>query len=254
MTDNLVLDYPIPVSGAFNIGVLHTGLGGMAGHANYAPCSLGDLVNKGYDYWALGHVHQASVLHEKPYVVFSGNLQGRHVRETGAKGARLVTVEDNEVVELLSVPCDVVRWVVMPVSLKDAESIADVTDRVRDALESAVANKAQGKLLACRILLEGRTEVHAQLVASEDQVLAEARAGALGLGDEVAWVEKVVIATQPTVDPQSLAQREDAIGELQRMLQDATSDDELLSRLEGDIGELVPGCHTKCVRKLRIGS
>lgn len=239
VTDNLVLDYPIPVSGAFNIGVLHTGLGGMAGHANYAPCSLGDLVNKGYDYWALGHIHQASVLHEKPYVVFPGNLQGRHVRETGAKGASLVIVEDNEVVELQSVPCDVVRWVMLPVSLKDADNIADVIERVRDALESAVANEAQGRLLACRILLEGRTEVHAQLVASEDQVLAEARAGALGLGDEVAWVEKVVIATQPTVDPQSLAQREDAIGELQRMLQDATSDEELRSRLEGDIGELV---------------
>ena len=239
VTDNLVLDYPVSVSGAFNIGVLHTGLGGMAGHANYAPCSLDDLVNKGYDYWALGHVHQASVLHEKPYVVFPGNLQGRHVRETGAKGARLVTVKDNEVVELLSTPCDVVRWVVLPVSLKDADNIGDVTERVRDALESAIANEAEGRLLACRILLEGRTEVHAQLVASEDQVLAEARAGALGLGDEVAWVEKVEIATQPIVEPQSLAQREDAIGELQRMLQDAASDDELLSRLEGDIGELV---------------
>ena len=239
VTDNLVLDYPLPVSGAFNIGVLHTGLGGMTGHANYAPCSLDDLVNKGYDYWALGHVHQASILHEKPCVVFSGNLQGRHVGETGAKGARLVTVEDNEVVELLSVPCDVVRWAVLPVSLKDADSIGDVTERIRDALESAAANEAEGRLLVCRILLEGRTEVHAQLVASEDQVLAEARAGALGLGDEVAWVEKVVIATQPAVDPQSLVQREDAIGELQRMFQDAANDDEILSRIEGDIGELV---------------
>ena len=239
VTDNLVLDYPLPVSGAFNIGVLHTGLGGMTGHANYAPCSLDDLVNKGYDYWALGHVHQASVLHEKPYVVFSGNLQGRHVRETGAKGAKLVTVEENEVVELLSVPCDVVRWVVLPVLLNEADSIGDVTERVRGALESAVANEAEGRLLTCRVLLEGRAEVHAQLVASEDQVLAEARAGALALGDEVAWVEKVVIATQPAVDSQFLAQREDAIGELQRMLLDAASDDELLSRIEGDIGVLV---------------
>ena len=79
VTDNLVLDYPTPVSGAFNIGVLHTGLGGMGGHANYAPCSLNDLVNKGYDYWALGHVHQAATLHERPHIVYSGNLQGRHV-------------------------------------------------------------------------------------------------------------------------------------------------------------------------------
>ena len=239
VTDNLVPDYPRPVSGTFNIGVLHTALGGRKGHDNYAPCSLDELVNKGYDYWALGHVHQAAVLHERPHIVFSGNLQGRHVRETGIKGAYLVAVEEKEITELACVPCDVVRWVVLPVPLNDAESIGDVTDRVRGALESAVANEADGRLLACRIVFEGRTEVHEQLVASEDQVLAEARASALGLGNEVAWIEKIDIATEAVVDRQTLAQREDAIGELQRMLQDAGTDDELLAQIKSDIGQLV---------------
>ena len=86
VTDNLVPGYPLPIDGAFNIGVLHTALGRMGEHANYAPCSLEELVAKGYDYWALGHVHQGQVLHEQPHVVFPGNLQGRHVRETGPKG------------------------------------------------------------------------------------------------------------------------------------------------------------------------
>ena len=239
VTENLVPDYPAPVSGAFNIGVLHTGLGGMGGHANYAPCSFDDLANKGYDYWALGHVHQAEVLHEQPYIVFPGNLQGRHVRETGAKGAHLVTVEDSEIVDLEAVPCDVVRWAVLSVPLNDAANLGDVTDSVREALEAAVANQADGRLLACRIRLEGRTEVHAQLIASEEQVLAAARASALGLGDEVAWVEKVVIATNATLDPEILAQREDAIGALQQMLQAATSDEALLAEIEDDISALV---------------
>ena len=239
VTENLVPDYPAPVSGAFNIGVLHTGLGGMGGHANYAPCSFDDLANKGYDYWALGHVHQAEVLHEQPHIVFPGNLQGRHVRETGAKGAHLVTVEDSEIVDLEAVPCDVVRWAVLSVPLNDAANLGDVTDSVREALEDAVANQADGRLLACRIRLEGRTEVHAQLIASEEQVLAAARASALGLGDEVAWVEKVVIATKATLDPEILAQREDAIGALQQMLQAATSDEALLAEIEDDISALV---------------
>jgi DNA repair protein SbcD/Mre11 len=238
VTGNLVPDYPAPVSGAFNIGVLHTGLGGMGGHENYAPCAIEDLTNKGYDYWALGHVHQASVLHEKPHVVFPGNLQGRHARETGAKGASLVTVEDGDIVELTTVPCDVVRWAVLTVSLDNAEKVGDVIDQVHDAVEAA-ANEADGRLLACRIVLEGRTAVHDQLVASEDRMLAEARAGALGLGDEVAWVEKVVISTEPEVDAQTLAEREDAIGELQRLLQEATGDTDLLAQIEDDIGRLV---------------
>lgn len=239
ITENLVPNYPAPVSGAFNIGVLHTGLGGMGGHENYAPCSLDDLTNKGYDYWALGHVHQASVLHETPHVVFPGNLQGRHARETGAKGACLITVEDGEIINLTEIPCDVVRWAVLSVSLRDAQSIGEVIDRIRDAVESAVANEADGRLLACRIELEGRTAVHDQLVASEERMLAEARAGALGLGDEVAWVEKVVMNTEPEVDAKTLAQREDAIGELQRLLQEATADTALLAQIEDDIGKLI---------------
>jgi DNA repair exonuclease SbcCD nuclease subunit len=239
ITDNLVPDYPAPVTGAFNIGVLHTGLGGMGGHENYAPCALEDLTNKGYDYWALGHVHQASVLHERPYVVFPGNLQGRHARETGAKGASLVTVEDGDIVDVTTVPCDVVRWAVLPVSLGSAETVGDVIDRIRDTVETAVANEADGRLLACRIVLQGRTAVHNRLVASEDRMLAEARAAALGLGDEVAWVEKVVITTEPEIDAQTLAEREDAIGELQRLLQEAIGDAALLTQIEDDIGKLV---------------
>ena len=238
ITDNLALTYPEPVAGAFNIGVLHTGLGGMGGHENYAPCSLNDLVNKGYHYWALGHVHQAEVLNEQPHIVFSGNLQGRHVRETGGKGACLVTVENGEIVDLVTLHSDVVRWAVVPVSLDDSTSIGEAADRVRDAIENAVANLADGRLLACRIQLQGRTEIHEQLLAAEDHLLAEARSNALGLGDDVAWVEKVVIATEPEIDPQTLAEREDAIGELRRMLQEAGTDTDLLQQFEADIGEM----------------
>ena len=38
------------------------------------------------------------VLNERPHVVFPGNLQGRHVRELGAKGACLVSVQEGEIV------------------------------------------------------------------------------------------------------------------------------------------------------------
>ncbi len=239
VTDNLALSYPEPAPGAFNIGVLHTGLGGLEGHANYAPCTLDDLLNRGYDYWALGHVHGRAILHERPYVVFPGNLQGRHVRETGVKGAYLVTVEDGAVADLDIVACDVVRWAVLAVPLDGADSMGTVTDRIRDALDAAISGEADGRLLACRVVLEGRTALHARLVAAAEHLLAEARASALGLGDGLAWVEKVVVETAPTVDPQTLARREDAVGELQRMLQEAPADRELLSRIEGDIGELV---------------
>ena len=239
VTDNLALAYPDPVNGAFNIGVLHTGLGGMGGHENYAPCSLNDLVNKGYDYWALGHVHQAQVLNERPHIVFPGNLQGRHVRETGTKGASLVTVEGGEVMDLVTLHSDVVRWSLVPVDMENATNIGEAVDRVRHAIENAVATFADGRMLACRIELRGRTEIHGQLLAAEDRLLAEARSSALGLGEDTAWVEKVVIATESVLSPETLAEREDAIGELQRMLQEAGTDADLLHEIETDVGEMI---------------
>ena len=239
VADNLAAAYPAPVPGAFNIGVLHTGLGGLGGHENYAPCTLADLVNKGYDYWALGHVHQAQVLAERPHVVFPGNLQGRHVREAGPKGACLVSVEDGEVTGVETLPCDVVRWAVVAVDLARIGSVAEAEDRIREAIESAAADRADGRLLACRVHLQGRTEVHDALLAADDRLLAEARSNALGLGDDAAWIEKIVVATEPEIDPRTLAEREDAIGELLRMLPEADGDPRLLQPLRDDVGELI---------------
>jgi DNA repair exonuclease SbcCD nuclease subunit len=91
---NLALEYPSPVTGFFNIGVLHTALDGREGHAPYAPCKIDDLVARGYDYWALGHIHKRESVNgnRHPRIEFPGNLQGRHVREVGATGEPLLSV------------------------------------------------------------------------------------------------------------------------------------------------------------------
>ena len=239
ITDNLALNYPEPTPDTFNIGVLHTGLGGRGGHQNYAPCTLDDLIHKGYDYWALGHVHQAAILNERPHVVFPGNLQGRHIRETGSKGAVLVTVDGGEVVDVGPVASEVVSWAVVPVDLASTGSLGEVFDRMRDAIEEAVKGTAEGRLLACRIELRGRTGMHGDLLAADERLLAEARSSALALGEERAWVEKVVVATTPAADPELLKQRGDAVGELLSILGEARSDGELVEKLKADIGELV---------------
>jgi DNA repair protein SbcD/Mre11 len=236
ITDNLVPAYPSPLASCFNIGVLHTGLGGMDGHANYAPCAMEDLTNKGYDYWALAHVHQAAVLHERPHVVFCGNLQGRHIRECGPKGAALIAVEDGQVADVSPLQVDCVRWIHLPVRVDECSAAADAIDLVREAIEAAVARKAEGRLLVCRVELTGQTQLHGELLASADHLLAEARASALGLGEEVAWIERFVIAT---ANPESTASRKHALGELQRMMEVAASDFELQAQLALDIGDLV---------------
>ncbi|MCS3731355.1 metallophosphoesterase family protein [Bradyrhizobium betae] len=238
VSDNLVPAYPQPLPGLFNIGLLHTGLGGMSGHLNYAPCSMDELVNKGYDYWALAHVHQAAILHREPYVVFCGNLQGRHIRETGPKGASLVSVRDGQIEDIASIHADVVRWALIRVSAEGSHHASDLVDRIRAVIVHAVENDAEGRLLACRIELTGKTELHGPLLSSVERITAEARSSALSLGEEAAWIERIVIKTEP-VGNSAGALRADALGDLQRIIEQASADSQLVEQMETAIGELV---------------
>lgn len=237
VTENLAAAYPAPASGYFNVGVLHTGLGGMGGHANYAPCTIDDLINKGYDYWALAHVHQGAVLRENPHIVFCGNLQGRHIRETGAKAAQLIAVEDGAIESISPIHVDVVRWVHIQVAIADCIRLGDVVDQIKNCIEHS-ASQSDGRLIACRIELTGKTELHGELLASGPQLLAEARAAALALGDEVAWIERLVISTGSMTSARESIQGDD-LSDLQNMMGQASGDDELKAQLAADIGELI---------------
>ncbi len=121
VTDDLSKHYPAARSGLFNIGLLHTCATGRDGHARYAPCTIDGLLTKRYDYWALGHIHKREVLHTDPCIVFPGNIQGRHIGETGAKGCMLVTVHDNHRVEVEFRCLDVLRWERCSVDATEAE-------------------------------------------------------------------------------------------------------------------------------------
>ena len=229
--ENLAKAYPAPRPGAFNIGVLHTGLSGSEDHAPYAPCTLAELRDKGYDYWALGHIHKPAVLHEGPHIVFSGNVQGRHIRETGPRGAMLVTVEDGVVAAVRHEALDVVRWEVLHCPAERCETLSDLHSEIRTLIARAVDKRSDGRLLACRIEITGKTPAHHSILAAREEVLAEARAAALGLGNEAAWVEKVVVKTRRPGG----AQRDPALVEAMGTLDEARSDERLLRELRDQL-------------------
>lgn len=235
VTSDLSSRYPEPKRGLFNIGLLHTALEGRAGHATYAPCRLSALVDRGYDYFALGHVHTREVLCEEPWIVFPGNLQGRHARETGAKGATLVTVENERVRSVEHRALDEVRWHVAEANVADERSVDGVLERVRDTLNRAV-EASEGRLAAIRVRVYGATAAHEQLMARLEQLTQEVRALSLDLAGE-AWLEKVELATTPLAHAE-LREREDAIGELLRGVSGIAHDEAALSELAAELAEL----------------
>src|ERR1700730_9726532 len=143
ITEDLAAKYPPPVPGFFNIGVLHTNLAGISEHANYAPCSLEALKNKGYQYWALGHVHNRQILCTDPYIIYPGNIQGRHGKEQGEKSCELVTVADAGTVSIEPISTSVVPWIEAEVDASRCQTADDVYEKVRAALEGLISKGAE---------------------------------------------------------------------------------------------------------------
>jgi exonuclease SbcD len=215
--ENLADAYPPGDPARFDIGLLHTSLDGRPPHDDYAPCSVDTLRSRGYQYWALGHVHRREEVAQDPWIVFPGNLQGRHIREAGPKGCTLVSVENGEVTDVESRVVDVVRWATVSVDLSDASSADASIDAVRQALEKEQL-ASDDRLLAARLVLEGRSAAHTALVREPERWMQEYRAQASSLPGPGVWLEKVKLETKRPVDLGAELDRDDALGDLLRMV------------------------------------
>ena len=213
LAEDLVPRYPAPLAGLFNVGLLHTSCDGRATqHKTYAPCTVEELVQKGYDYWALGHVHAHAVLHERPHIVFPGNTQGRHIKETGPKGCVVVTVGSDVRVE--HVPLDVVRWKLIEIQLGADDDLEALYARARAAFDEA-RREAEGRLCAARLSVTGACRAHAAIAGDLKQVEAELRRLTFEWPDEL-WLEEVRLRTRPPLDLDALRASEGFLGELLR--------------------------------------
>lgn len=258
VTTNLAIGYPVPTTGHFNIGVLHTALEGYASHATYAPCTVDELHAKGYDYWALGHVHEFEQWIGASTIVFPGNLQGRNVKERGRRGAVMVTVDDAGDVAVERIFIDVLRWEHLALDASDCETLADVVLKTGRALE--VLLETDGEVpRAARITIQGNTKAHGALFGQEAQLRSEVLAQIASIGNERLWLEKVRIATRPLVDAEKLHERMDAFTDLQAILEEAASDVNFIEELQTalapfaakaplDLQEAVP-----LIEKIRTG-
>ncbi len=248
--DNLASTYPEPLAGWLNIGVLHTALEGYAAHANYAPCSVAELSAKGYDYWALGHVHEHAVIQTAPWIVFPGNLQGRHIRETGPRGAVMVNADNAGILAVERVLVESLRWEVVTVDASEAGTLQDVIRLVGGAFERLLAATPEHLFLSVRVCIQGRTRAHGELFGLESHLREEILGQAAGQGSDRLWVEKVRLETLPLIDGGALALRTDALADLQRLLEQAPTDSDFLQSLMDDLRPMVDKAPLELIRRL----
>ncbi len=232
--ENLVQQYPAAMPGLLNIGMLHTSLTGREGHANYAPCTQQDLERLGYDYWALGHVHQREAVSHEPPIHFSGNVQGRHIRETGPKGALLVEMDRSGNARTTFQALDAVRWERLIIDAAGMSHGHELLDAFDEHASRALAESG-GRLLAARVVITGETKLHAALIARREMQRAELTAKAESLPGDL-WLEKLEVQTRP-IRAKGPHDRSGATGELMHLLNEAAQDRALL---EPHMSQLAP--------------
>lgn len=243
--ENLAADYPPAVKGWLNLGLLHTGLELESEHARYAPCTLDDLRGKGYDYWALGHIHQRQQLAPAPHVAYSGNIQGRHIRETGAKGVLIVDAEPGDAPRAEFHPVDVLRWETISADVSAAADQEECLSRLEQAVQSAAALH-EGYPLAMRILLQGVTPAHETLQAKFEQFEGDLRGQVADWTGGLGWVEKIRLHTR---SPHLAAHGNTPLGLIRRVAQELAAAEDF-GELFPELGEL----KRKLPAELRNGS
>ncbi|EAF3891947.1 exonuclease SbcCD subunit D [Listeria monocytogenes] len=88
-------EYKIQGDADFHIALLHgSEVSSSEEHDVYAPFRVQEISRKGFDYWALGHIHKRQLLAESPSIYYPGNIQGRNRKESGEKGASIVTLSE----------------------------------------------------------------------------------------------------------------------------------------------------------------
>jgi len=230
--ENLALGFKADKKAPFNIGVLHSNLGGDPNHDNYAPCVIDDLISSGMDYWALGHIHNRAIKRENhPTVVYPGNPQGRSLRETGPRGCYLVRVDESGQVTLEFHETDSVRWLIEDIDISDRSTENDLIDRLlsrRDAVRAADHNL--GKILTIR--LTGRGALHKALQRPENiiDITEEMRSGESERKDFV-WLDSIRVNTRPEIDIENRRRMDDFVGDFLKAAERLRRDENAAARL-----------------------
>ncbi len=204
-----------PLRGAFNIGMLHTSLGGAPGHDPYAPCALADLQATGFDYWALGHIHQRAAYRGTTTVVMPGIPQGRDIGEAGDKSVTLVSVGDDGAVRLEERPVAVAQFERLAVDCGPLSDWPELVEALGHTLRAARRDHA-GEHLIVRPVLRGATALAWRVARDIDVLHAEAQTVAEQIG--TLWIDKLELA----LDAGAIAARGGAVAELAQIIRQAS--------------------------------
>jgi exonuclease SbcD len=202
-TDNLAKLFERKTD-SFSIALLHTNCDSSSEHENYAPSTKKELLDAGFDYWALGHVHTRKILHHEPPIVYPGNSQGRHIREEGEKGFYLVEVDKFNHTTLSFQAIQDVIWIEKEIDFTNLTQLEEVLQLLEDTREQ-LRSSTPGTPIILRLKAVGQTSLAEVLIQSEVQdTLIEHWHSKEGHRKDFIWLESFHFKGEPSYDRNEL--------------------------------------------------
>ncbi|SFQ77364.1 DNA repair exonuclease SbcCD nuclease subunit [Psychrobacillus psychrotolerans] len=157
--------YPISNHEEIHIGMLHGSVEGNKEHDVYAPFRKSDLLEKGYHYWALGHIHKRQIIHSEPPIVYPGNTQSRHRNESGIKGFYEVSLLNTQA-DLQFVPSSAFIYDKLSIDCADIIHANELIIHIETALRNY--SEIHGKAIL-ELTLNGMTDETIELLKSSNK-------------------------------------------------------------------------------------
>lgn len=236
VTENTALKFHRdPAVPLFHIAVHHANLDGDPAHETYSPCTRKELEITGYDYWALGHIHQRRVIQEYPHIVYAGNIQGRSVKETGPKGCYVVEVKEDASLQMTFHELDSVRWFREEISIEGIDNEDEWRIRVEDKVDD-IRKQRPEQMSIVRWIITGRSSIHRALETGHvtDDLEQELRRREIvraesGHYEGLVWSEGFLIQSGIEIDVAEMMLEESFLGEMLR-LEDRAEQDSVLAK------------------------
>ncbi|GEK33493.1 metallophosphoesterase family protein [Kurthia sibirica] len=173
---------------ALHIGMLHGSVEGDQEHNVYAPFSRQALLQKNYHYWALGHIHKRQILHDEPAIIYPGNTQGRHRKESGDKGFYDVTLADGQTT-LNFVSTAVIRFETLTISVATSKYANELMQEIEQGLQQL--NEACGAVIVELHLTDFSEEASAIYLKNGKNMWLEALRDQLDTFEPFIWLSDI---------------------------------------------------------------
>lgn len=254
---NLLKDFVYEKKAFFNIGVLHASVHNSESVKNtdkhvVALCREKDFAPFPLDYWALGHIHELSIVHQDPFVAYSGAMQATRMNENGAHGAYFVTIEKNEKnprkgpkIHTEFCPLAPLETYVLNLELPAAET--EELENIEQCLEyflytfkkeyTKFAKNPKCSTRIFTIFLEGQHDLSQELQSEDFIQNLKDKLEELDLGTRI-FINKIKSLIRPSFGYENAHKRDDLLGEIFRTLENLRNDPEackeILKKIEND--------------------